>query len=82
LRGSAVLAATRRRRWQHPNELTKVGQAETTARHAIRNAIHETVDLTGLCAGPDVGRFADAIFGSLLHPLVRWAIGGLAAPES
>lgn len=57
-------------------------QAEATVRHAIRNAMNETVDLTGLRAGPAVDGLIDAILGRLLDPQVRSAIRDLAASET
>jgi len=53
-------------------------KAEATVRHAIRNAMASTSDLTGLHAGPACDRLVDAILISLLDPLVSSAIHELA----
>ena len=52
-------------------------QAEATVKHAIRNAMNETVDLTGLRAGPACDRLVDAIVTSPLDPLVSRALRDL-----
>jgi hypothetical protein len=57
-------------------------KAEVTVRHAIRNAMASTSDLTGLRAGPACDRLVDAILASLLDPLVSSAIRELADTES
>jgi hypothetical protein len=57
-------------------------KAETTVRHAIRNAMASTSDLTGLHAGPACDRLVDAILISLLDPLVSSAIHELANTET
>jgi hypothetical protein len=46
----------------------KMTEAEATVRHAIRNAMASTSELTGLRAGPVVDRLVDAILVSLLKP--------------
>jgi hypothetical protein len=56
-----------------------MSEAEQVARHAIRNAMTATSDVTGLRAGPGVDRLVDAILLELLSPSVRWAILNLAA---
>jgi hypothetical protein len=52
--------------------------AERTVRHAIRNAMTTTSDLTGLRAGPGVDRLVDQILMDLLSASARWAILELA----
>ena len=56
-----------------------MSDAERVARHAIRNAMTATSDVTGLRAGPGVDRLVDQILVELLSPPVRWAILDLAA---
>jgi hypothetical protein len=56
-----------------------MSDAERVARHAIRNAMTATSDLTGLRAGPAVDRLVDAILVELLSPSARWAILDLVA---
>jgi hypothetical protein len=57
--------------------INEVTEAEATVKHAIRNAMNETVDLTGLRAGPAVDRLVDAIVANLLDPQVKRAICNL-----
>jgi hypothetical protein len=57
-------------------------EAEATVRHAIRNAMTSTSELTGLRAGPVVDRLVDAILTSLLDPPVSSAIRELAKAKS
>jgi len=57
-------------------------KAESTVRHAIRNAMASTSDLTGLRTGPACDRLVDAILANLLDPLVSSAIRELAKPPS
>ena len=56
----------------------KMSDAERVVRHAIRNAMTSTSDLTGLRAGPGVDSLVDAILRELLAEPVRWAILSLA----
>ncbi len=78
-RGSQLNAAQSARfiseRLERMNEVTK---AEAAIKHAIRNAMNETVDFTGLRAGPGVDRLVDAILNRLLDPHVHWAVRELA----
>ncbi len=57
-------------------------KAEATVKHAIRNAMASTSDLTGLRAGPACDRLVDAILISLLDPLVSSALHELANTET
>jgi hypothetical protein len=52
-------------------------QAEATIKHAIRNAMTATSEITGLRAGPACDRLVEALFVSLLDPLVSRALGDL-----
>ena len=53
-------------------------QAEATVRHAIRNAMASTSDVTGLRAGSACDRLVDAILANLREPQVSQAIRDLA----
>jgi hypothetical protein len=57
-------------------------KAEATVRHAIRNAMASTSDITGLRAGPGCDRLVDALVVSLLDPTVSQAIHDLAKVQA
>jgi hypothetical protein len=57
-------------------------KAEATVRHAIRNAMASTSDLSGLRPGPACNRLVDAILVSLLDRLVSSAFRELTKAES
>jgi hypothetical protein len=57
-------------------------KAEATVRHAIRDAMTSTSELTGLRAGPVADRLVDAILSGLLDPPVSTAIRELANTEA
>jgi hypothetical protein len=57
-------------------------EAEAAVRHAIRNAMTSTSDVTGLRAGPACDRLVDEILTSLLDPGVSQAIRDLSGASA